>query len=216
MQRYGTLQGVQVYLETDMPGHTSSIAYSHPELIASFNKQPDWDTYAAEPPSGTLKLNSPAVNEFLTTLFDDLLPRLGEYTAYYHTGGDEVNKQAYLYDDTVKSNDSKVLQPLMQKFVDRNHDQIRSYGFTPIVWEEMLLEWNLTLGKDVVVQSWRNASSVLKAVEAGHKVLVGSSDFWVRLLPPHFISHMSFVLLRPLCSHFHPICFMLMDGWYST
>lgn len=75
LQYYSALQGVQLYIETDMPGHTSSIAYSHPELIASFNVQPDWGTYAAEPPSGTLKLNSTAVTTFLETLFGDLFPR---------------------------------------------------------------------------------------------------------------------------------------------
>jgi hexosaminidase len=181
LQQYGALQGVQVYLETDMPGHTSSIAYSHPELIASFNKQPDWDTYAAEPPSGTLKLNSSAVSNFLETLFDDLLPRLTQYSAYYHTGGDEVNKQAYLNDDTVRSNDSAVLQPLMQKFIDRNHDQIRGYGFTPVVWEEMLLEWNLTLGTDVVVQTWQSDDALLQTVNGGHKGLAGNYNYWVCL-----------------------------------
>lgn len=110
IQLYGAQYGVEVFLEIDMPGHTSSIWYSHPELIASFNKQPDWNTYAAEPPSGILKLNEPKVYDFLDKLFKDLLPRVLPYNAYFHTGGDEVNANAYMFDDTVKSNDSSTLR----------------------------------------------------------------------------------------------------------
>ncbi|KAF2202036.1 hypothetical protein GQ43DRAFT_414460 [Delitschia confertaspora ATCC 74209] len=178
IQRYAALQGVEVITEIDMPGHTSSIWHSHPELIAAYNIQPDWDTYAAEPPSGTLKLNSKDVDAFLDTLFSDLMPRVSPYSSYFHTGGDEVNKQAYTLDDTVKSADPVVLQPLMQRFVDRNHDRVREAGLAPVVWEEMLLDWNLTLREDVVVQTWLADESVLKVVEKGHKALVGNYNYW--------------------------------------
>jgi len=179
LQYHAAIQGVQLITEIDMPGHTSSIYHSNPDLIAAFDIQPDHHTYAAEPPSGTLKLNSSAVYKFLETLFDDLLPRITPFSSYFHTGGDEVNKNAYLLDDTVLSKDPAVLQPLMQKFIDRNHAQLRKKGLTPIVWEEMLLEWNLTLGKDVVVQSWRSDEAVDQIVEKGHKALVGNYMYWV-------------------------------------
>jgi hexosaminidase len=179
IQHYAAIQGVEVITEIDMPGHTSSIFYSNPELIAAFNKQPDWDTWAAEPPSGTLKLNSSAVDDFLDTMLSDLLPRILPYSSYFHTGGDEVNKNAYTLDETVKSNDTAILQPLMQKFVDRNHDQVRAAGLTPLVWEEMLLEWNVTLGSDVIVQSWQSDEAVASIVEKGHKALVGNYNYWV-------------------------------------
>jgi len=188
IQKYGAARGVEVFFEIDMPGHTSSIAYSYPELVAAFNQQPDWSSYAAEPPSGTLKLNSSAVSDFLNTLLGDLLPRLYPYSSYFHTGGDEVNPNAYVLDDTVKSNDTAVIQPLMQKFVDRNHDQVRAAGMTPIVWEEMLLQWNVTLGSDVVVQTWQSDDAVLQTVQQGHKALVGNYQYWVSThTPSHLI-----------------------------
>lgn len=180
IQAYGALQGVSVHLEIDMPGHTSSIWYSHPDLIASFNQQPNWDRYAAEPPSGTLKLNSPGVRTFLDTVFEDLLPRVAPYTAYFHTGGDEVNVNAYINDDTVNSNDTAVLQPLMQKFVEANHDAVRKAGLTPIVWEEMLITWNVTLGADVVVQTWISDEAAAQVVSKGYKAVVGNYNYWVR------------------------------------
>lgn len=179
IQQYGAARGVEVYLEIDMPGHTSSIAYSYPELVAAFNMQPDWSSYAAEPPSGTLKLNSSAVSDFLNSLLGDLLPRMFPYSSYFHTGGDEVNPNAYMLDETVQTNDTAVIQPLMQKFVDRNHDQVRAKGMTPIVWEEMLLQWNISLGSDVVVQTWQSDDAVLQTVQQGHKALVGNYQYWV-------------------------------------
>lgn len=178
IQDYGASRGVEVILEIDMPGHTSSIAYSYPELIAAFNEK-DWSTYAAEPPSGTLKLNSSAVTVFLDTLFDDLLPRILPYSSYFHTGGDEVNVNAYNLDDTVRSNDTAILRPLMQAFVDRAHARVRAAGLTPIAWEEMLLTWNLTLGPDVVVQTWQSDEAVAQTVSKGHKALAGNYNYWV-------------------------------------
>jgi hexosaminidase len=178
VQEYGALVGVEVIMEIDQPGHTASIWFSHPELIAAFEILPNWDTYAAEPPSGTLKLNSTAVYDFLEKLFDDLLPRLKPLTSYFHLGGDEVNKNAYNLDDTVNSNESAVLQPLMQKFMDRNMAQITAAGFTPLVWEEMLLDWNLTLPSATIVQSWQSDANVALIASKGYRVIAGNYNYW--------------------------------------
>ncbi|KAL9093538.1 MAG: hypothetical protein Q9165_003933 [Trypethelium subeluteriae] len=179
IQQYAATLGVEVVIEIDSPGHTASIAYSRPDLIAAFNSQPDWDAYAAEPPSGTLKLNSTAVYDFLDQVYSDLLPRVKPYTSYFHTGGDEVKESAYALDNTVNSSSDAVLQPLVQKFVDRNHNQIRANGLHPLVWEEMLLQWNLTLGDDVLIQTWESvADSVAKTVAKGHKALAGNYNYW--------------------------------------
>ncbi|KAI4202922.1 MAG: hypothetical protein LQ346_001895 [Caloplaca aetnensis] len=178
IQEYGLYRGVEVFIEIDMPGHTSAIGLAYPGLITGYNVQPSWSTYAAEPPSGSLKLNSSAVYEFLGTLWKDLLPRVAPYSAYFHTGGDEVNANVYKLDETVRSNASEVLRPLLQEFVDYNHDYIRAAGMTPIVWEEMLLQWNLTLGKDVVVQAWQSDDAVAQTVAKGHKVLAGIYQYW--------------------------------------
>ena len=75
IQTYAIERGVEIVVEFDMPGHTTSIAYTYPELIAGADAKP-WDTYCNEPPCGTLKLNSPEVPKFLEKLFDDALPRV--------------------------------------------------------------------------------------------------------------------------------------------
>jgi hexosaminidase len=178
LQEYGSLLGVEVAMEIDNPGHTSSIHFTDPDLITAFNQQPDWTNYCAEPPCGSLKLNSTKVYDFLDKLFDDLLPRLQPLTSYFHLGGDEVNKNAYLLDDTVRSNESSVLQPLMQKYMDRNMKQVQEYGLTPLVWEEMLLDWNLTLPKETIVQTWQSDQAVADVTAKGYQALVGNYNYW--------------------------------------
>lgn len=184
IQTYAVERGVEVIIEFDMPGHTTAIGLAYPDLITGFDAKP-WDTYCAEPPCGSLKLNSSAVDTFLETLFKDVIPRVTPYSAYFHTGGDEVNKEVYTLDNTVNSNETSVLQPLIQALVDRNHAQLRAAGLAPVVWEEMALDWNLTLGSDVLVQSWQSDEAVATIAAMGHKVLAGNYNYWVsRLTEP--------------------------------
>jgi hexosaminidase len=86
--------------------------------------QPDWGAYAAEPPSGTLKLNSSKVDDFITKIFQDLLPRVTPFNSHFHSGGDEVNMNAYKTDETVRTNQVMELRPFMQRFIDKVHKQV--------------------------------------------------------------------------------------------
>jgi len=114
---YAYDRGIQAFLEIDMPGHTNSIAYSHPDLIAASNIQPNWPTYANQPPSGQLKLNNSDAANLMASILSDVLPRTGEFSNYFHTGGDEVNSNVYGLDPGVNSNVSTVIQPFLQDFV---------------------------------------------------------------------------------------------------
>lgn len=188
VQLYGLERGVSVYVEIDLPGHTASIAHAYPELIAAFEEK-ERETYALEPPSGQIKLNSSAVYEFLDNVLDDLLPRVSPFTRYFHTGGDEMNLNTYLIDETIKSNDKSVIKPLLQTMVGHVHDKIRKAGLTPIAWEELVLDWNLTLSsssgettnpdqKDVYIEAWRDSTAVRKLLENGYRTIFGSGDAW--------------------------------------
>lgn len=117
MLDYAAARGIQAYIEIDMPGHTNSIAYSHPDLIAASNIQPDWPTYANQPPSGQLKLNNSNVKNFMAAILADVLPRTGRASNYFHTGGDEINVNVYLLDPGINSNISTVIQPYLEDFV---------------------------------------------------------------------------------------------------
>lgn len=181
IQKYGAERGVEVYFEIDMPGHSGAVALSHPELIVAYNEQPYY-WWCAQPPCGAFKLNNSAVDEFLETLFDDLLPRVAPYAAYFHTGGDELNRNDSMLDEGVRSNDTEVLQPLLQKFIDTQHARVRKAGLTPITWEEIPLEWNVTMPKDTVVQAWLGAESVKALTGKGFQVIDSNYNFWVSLV----------------------------------
>ena len=79
----------------------------------------------------------------------------------------------------METNDVAVLRSLMQWFVVFNLGRVRAAGLMPVVWKNLVLTWNLTVGVDVVVQAWNNATSVKDLVMAGHKTLAGTSGYWV-------------------------------------
>ncbi|OHW92999.1 beta-n-acetylhexosaminidase [Colletotrichum incanum] len=177
IQEYAVHRGIEPIIEIDMPGHIGSVSFAYPELIVAYNEKPYY-WWCVEPPCGAFKMNDSRVDDFLDKLFDDLLPRVSPYSAYFHTGGDELNKNDSMLDEGIRSNSSEVLQPLLQKFMDKNHARIRKHGLAPFVWEEMPLEWNITLGDDVVIQSWLGGDSVKTLTSRGHKVIDSNYNYW--------------------------------------
>lgn len=178
IQQYAVNRGIEPIIEIDSPGHFGIAALSHPEVIAGWDSSP-WSAYCAEPPCGQLRLNEPKVDKFLDKLMDDLLPRVSPYSAYFHTGGDEVNFNMYQLDPSVGTNDSAVIVPLLQKFIDKHHARVRKAGLTPFVWEEIPANYNVTIGKDVVVQSWLGDEAIASLTAQGHKVISSNYNYWV-------------------------------------
>jgi hexosaminidase len=176
VQRYGLYRGVEVYLEIDMPGHTGSIVHAYPELVVAYNQRP-WEKYAQEPPSGQLKLNSPEVGSFLTTLLNDLLPRVSTYNTRFHIGGDELNTEVYEMDCTVKSSEKRVIRPFLQKFMNEILSIVDSHSLTPHVWEDMLVDWALDFPSHTIFQNWRRGG-LRKIVDQGYRAIFGESDEW--------------------------------------
>lgn len=175
---YGVHRGVQVVMEIDMPGHIGIVELAYKDLIVAYNEQP-YQYWCAQPPCGAFRMNSTKVYDFLDDLFGDLFPRIAPYTAYFHTGGDELNANDSMLDPDVRSNDTAVIAPLLQIFLDFVHGKVRDAGMTPLVWEEMITHWNMTLGEDVVIQSWLGGAAVKELAEAGHKVIDSDYNFWV-------------------------------------
>jgi hexosaminidase len=182
IQQYAVYRGIEPIIEIDSPGHFGIAALSHPEVVAGWDATP-WSAYCAEPPCGQIRLNEPRVDPFLDKLMGDLLPRLSPYSAYFHTGGDEVNFNMYKLDPTVRTNDSAVIVPLLQKFIDKHHARVRKAGLVPFVWEEIPASYNVTIGKDVVVQSWLGDEAIASLTAKGHKVISSNYNFWVSLSP---------------------------------
>lgn len=175
LHEYAIHRGVQMYLEIDMPGH-SGIEDAYPGLTVGW-RQKDWQTYCPQPPCGALRLNNTDVEEFLEELFDDLLPRTEPYSAYFHTGGDEYKPELSLLDPNLETSDKKILGPLMERFVEHAHGKVREHGLIPVVWEEVVGDWDITLPEDAVIQAWLGGS-VKKLAEEGHKVIDSDYQFY--------------------------------------
>ncbi|KAL9003354.1 MAG: hypothetical protein Q9188_003765 [Gyalolechia gomerana] len=178
VQLHGTYFGVQVFVEIDLPGHTTSIGNAYPHLVTAIDVP--WPEYALEPPSGQLRLNSSEVPPFIATLLDDLLSRTSYHSSLFHLGGDEVNLNAYLLDPTVKSSSRQVLQPLLQAFIDHVISIATKHSLTVIMWEEMVLDWNLNLPQNVMVQTWRGSddNAIGLILDKGYRTLFGSNAQW--------------------------------------
>ncbi|KAL8904019.1 MAG: hypothetical protein Q9207_003537, partial [Kuettlingeria erythrocarpa] len=178
VQLHGEYHGVDVFVEIDLPGHTTSIGNAYPHLVTA--KDVPWPEYALEPPSGQLRLNSSDVPPFIESLLHDLLTRTSRFTSLFHLGGDELNLNAYLLDPTVGSSSHQVLQPLVQAFICHVISVAARHSLTVIMWEEMVLDWNLTLPSNVVVQTWRGSGddALGTILNRGYKTLFGSNAHW--------------------------------------
>ena len=132
--------------------------------------------YSAQPPSGQLKLDNTNVTAFIGTLLNDLLPRVAPFSPYFHLGGDEINTEAY--NMTVAE-----VKPFLQNFLDHAVSLVHAHKLSPIVWDEIVLHYNLTLPKNAVVQAWRSESagvdsSLARVVDRGYRAIFGDTDHW--------------------------------------
>jgi hypothetical protein len=144
-------RGIAVVPEIDTPGHTTSIAAAYPEHIACAERAP-WADYANEPPAGQLRFASPSTTSFAAEMFASTA---GVFDgALFGTGGDELNTACYQKDAETQSilkEKNWTLEHALDVFTQGTHAALRKKGKAPVVWEEMALVHNVTLGPDTLV-----------------------------------------------------------------
>ncbi|KAJ7068989.1 N-acetylhexosaminidase [Mycena belliarum] len=175
---YAAARGIDVLMEIDTPGHTAIIATSHPELVAC-NQASPWSTFANEPPAGQLRLASPAAVNFTANLFTAAAKVLPG--KYFSTGGDELNTACYAQDAVTQADLKKSGQTLEQAlnvFTKTTHDALAAVGKTPVVWEEMVLEHNLTLSNNTLVMVWISSANAAAVAAKNFRFVHGPSDYF--------------------------------------
>ncbi|KAF8194284.1 N-acetylhexosaminidase [Mycena galopus ATCC 62051] len=175
---YAAARGIDVLMEIDSPGHTEAISASHPEYIACSQASP-WATFANEPPAGQLRLATPAVVNFTAALFTAAAKVLP--SKYFSTGGDELNTECYTQDAQTQSDLKKSGQNLEQAlntFTEATHGALAALGKTPVVWEEMVLEHNLTLSNNTVVMVWISSDDAAAVVAKNFRLVHAPSDYF--------------------------------------
>ncbi|TFK48771.1 beta-hexosaminidase [Heliocybe sulcata] len=175
---YAASIGIDVMLEIDTPGHTTSIGASHPEYIAC-NQASPWSTYANEPPAGQLRFTDPAVVNFTTNLFSAVAKTLPSLMV--STGGDELNIQCYTDDAQTQAeltSSGLTLEEALSEFTQSTHGALIAEGKTPVVWEEMVLDHNVTLANDTIVMVWISSADAAAVADKGYRLVQGPSDYF--------------------------------------
>ncbi|KAH9044042.1 N-acetylhexosaminidase [Lactarius deliciosus] len=171
---YAGARGIDVLVEIDTPGHTSAISKAHPEHIACAEKTP-WATYANEPPAGQLRLASPATVNFTVGLLSAVAKMFP--STLFSTGGDEINARCYQDDaQTQQELGGKTVAQALDTFTQATHGALKSLGKTPVVWEEMVLNFNLTLSKDTIAMVWISSDDAAAVAAKGFRIIHAASN----------------------------------------
>ncbi|KAJ2776128.1 Glucosamine-6-phosphate isomerase (Glucosamine-6-phosphate deaminase) (GNPDA) (GlcN6P deaminase) [Coemansia javaensis] len=175
---YARARGIRVIPEFDVPGHTYIVGESHPELMSCLNKQPGWDQYAAEPPSGQLNIAKPESVAFANKLIDEYTKLFTDEA--FHIGGDEVNRKCWAEDpDVVKhmaENPGEDVEFLLTRWYSQVHDHLDQTGKTPYTWEETVFHSQYVPSSKTIVQAWLSHDSVVNAVGKGYRVVSSSYE----------------------------------------
>ncbi|KAI6166689.1 glycoside hydrolase family 20 protein [Pisolithus thermaeus] len=175
---YAAARGIDVLLEIDTPGHTAAIGTSYPDYVACFDASP-WATYANEPPAGQLRFAIPEVVNFTASLISSVAQTLG--SRYFSTGGDELNTNCYVNDTVTQqqlNQTGMTLNDALNTFTQATHGALIAQGKTPVVWEEMVLDWNLTLSNETIVMVWISSADAAAVVEKGFRIVQAPSDYF--------------------------------------
>lgn len=161
------------------PGHTLSIAYSHPDIVSCAGE--DWKTCAAEPPAGQLRPTSEDAISLVNDIFREVLQEDdGNNGQFFHTGGDEVNSECYASDPQLAkdlADKHQTVQQALADFTRRTHQTVVAAEKTPVVWEDSAVgQGAVPLDPRVIVMAWRGPSTLSSIVEAGHRVIQASYD----------------------------------------
>ena len=173
---YCNERGISVIPEFDVPGHTSALIASMPQLSCHKNQ------VEVKTNRGIFKdvlcVGSDVVYETVIDLIDEITDIFNP--EYMHIGGDEVPKDNWqgcpVCQKAIKDNNLKDEKDLQTWFMKRVADYVNSKGIKPIVWNESIKGEGL--GKDdVIVQRWiGNPEKTVDFANNGGKYI--ESDFF--------------------------------------
>ena len=166
-------------VEIDTPGHSSITSHAFPEHIARFEASP-WATFANEPPAGQLRLASTATQNFTAELLSAVAKMFP--STLFGTGGDELNTNCYAADNQTQAelnSTGLTVFDALSDFTATTHGALRNLGKTPVVWEEMVLTFNVTtLQNDTIVMVWISSADVQAVVDRGCRLVHAASDYF--------------------------------------
>ncbi|OCH90430.1 N-acetylhexosaminidase [Obba rivulosa] len=176
--QYAGERGIDVMVEIDIPGHTSVFSESHPDFVACAEASP-WATFASEPPAGQLRFASATVKNFTAGLLTEVAKMFP--SSIMSTGGDELNTECYAQDPETQATLKETGQDLQQAlsvFMQAAQGALQTQGKTPAVWEEMVLDNNVTLSNDTVVLVWISSMDAAAVAAKNFRIVHAPSDYF--------------------------------------
>ncbi|KAG2139125.1 glycoside hydrolase family 20 protein [Suillus bovinus] len=176
--QYAAARGIDVMMEIDTPGHTAIIGATYPEYVACLDASP-WAEFAGEPPAGQLRFALPEVMNFTASLLTDVTKTLPSH--YFSTGGDELNTNCYVDDYLTQQQLNRTgmtLNGALDRFTQTTHGALIAQGKTPVVWEEMVLDWNITLSNETIVMIWISSEDAAAVAGSGFRIIQAPSNYF--------------------------------------
>jgi hexosaminidase len=133
----------------------------------------------SEPPAGQLRFASTNTTNFTASLISSISARFPG--KYFSTGGDEINTECYAIDEPTQADlnaTGKTLLQALNTFTQSTHEVLEKSGKTPIVWEEMVLSFNVTLSNNTIVMVWISSADAAAVAEQGYRLVQAPSDYF--------------------------------------
>jgi len=183
--KYATERNITIIPEVDLPGHSSTLVYSMPEMACENAIHGDgihkFDDFPKRQKPYVKNIGTNVICPGTETTFEiaenilkeimDLFP-----TKYVHIGGDEVNKKWWKACSKCKHRmEEEHLEDydqLQAYFIKRLEKIVNKHGKKLIGWDE-ILEGGLS--KTATVMGWRGLSGALKSVKEGREVIIASN-----------------------------------------
>jgi hexosaminidase len=177
---YAADRGIRVVPEFDLPGHSTSWFVAYPEYASAPG------SYAIERNFGVFAPTFDPANERIYPFFDAFFKEMAGLfpDPYIHIGGDEVEGhqwdanpgiQAFKKKHGFADNDA-----LQAYFNGRLLAILTKHGKKMVGWDEI---FHPGLPKDIVIQSWRGAKSLVEAAQKGYQGIL-SNGYYVDLCQP--------------------------------
>ena len=167
---YARQRHITIVPEIEMPGHTSEVFASYPELsckgeliyVPPGGYWPNIDIFCAG-------------NDQVFTFLEDVLLEVIELfpSEYIHIGGDEADKTRWIdcpkCQKRIRDEGLKDVDELQSYFIKRIEKFLNSKGKKLIGWDEIL---EGGLAPEATVMSWRGFEGGVEAAKQGHDVVM--------------------------------------------
>ena len=184
---YAADRGIRVMPEFDLPGHSTSWFVAYPGFASAPGP------YAIERKFGVFAPTFNPADERIYPFFDAFFKEMAGLfpDPYLHIGGDEVEGRQWDENQAIQAfkkkrglADNNALQAY---FNSRLLKILTKHGKKMVGWDEI---FQPSLPKDIVIQSWRGAKSLVEAAQKGYQAIL-SNGYYIDLCQPAEVHYLN-------------------------